>query len=93
MRFEIEKVIDNETKEVWVFNMFDLNAVFVSWKMEKKQKGKRKWALEKFWDKYRRIDPYMSINEPELPEAIRNEALSIAISHLRVKTWNEWKNI
>jgi hypothetical protein len=93
MRFEIEKVIDNETKEFWTFNMFELNAVFVSWRVEKKPKGKRVWKIEKFWDKYRCRDGYRMVIEPELPEIIRNEALSIAISYLKVKTWNEWKGL
>ena len=40
MRIEIEKQIDAETKEVWSFNMFDLNAVFVAWYRETKPKRK-----------------------------------------------------
>ena len=51
MIIEIEKQIDAETKEVWSFNMFDLNAVFVAWHREVKPKGKRKWTIETFWDK------------------------------------------
>jgi hypothetical protein len=91
MRFEIEKIIDNETKEFWVFNMFELNAVFVSWRIEKKPKRKRKWTIEKVWDKYQ--NRYGMPKEPDLPEIIKNEALTVAISHVKVKTWNEWKNI
>jgi hypothetical protein len=90
MRIEITKQIDDETKEVWSFNMFDLNAVFIAWHREVKLKGKCKWTIESFWDKYGRRE-YAMATEPILPEIIRSEALSEIMKHIRVHTWSEWK--
>ena len=90
MRIEIIKQIDDETREVFCFNMFDLNAVFVTWHKETKTKGKRKWSIADFWDKYARVGQKMS-TEPELPEIIRSEAISEIMKFVRVKTWDEWK--
>ena len=80
---------DAETKELWSFNMFDLNAVFVAWHREVKPKGKRKWTIEKFWDKYGRRE-YNMVSEPVLPEIIRSEVLSEVMKYVRVHTWDEW---
>jgi len=88
MRIEVQKQIDAETKEVWSFNVFDLNAVFVGWHREVKPKGKRKWVVEAFWDKYGR--EHRMSEEPVLPENIRNEALSEVMKHAIVYTWDEW---
>ena len=71
MRIEIEKQIDEETKECWGFNLFDLTAVFVTWHKEIKPKGKRKWTVVAFWDKYGRNN----MEEPLLPINIKSEAL------------------
>lgn len=90
MRIEIEKQIDAETKETWSFNMFDLNAVFVAWRREVKPKGKRKWTIEKFWDKYGRRE-YTMVNEPVLPDIIRSEVLEKVMQYIKVHTWDEWK--
>jgi hypothetical protein len=91
MRIEIEKQIDPETKEVWHFNMFDLHAVFVSWSRQIKPKGKRKWIIEKFWDKYGRRE-YTMVNEPNLPDSIRDEVRSEVMKYISVSTWAEWKS-
>ena len=90
MRIEIEKQINAETKEVWSFNMFDLNAVFIAWNRKTKSKGKRKWTVEKFWNKYGTREHGM-VEEPVLPEIIRSEVLSEAMKYIRVHTWDEWK--
>ena len=90
MRIEIEKIIDSETKEVWSFNMFDLNAVFVAWHRETKPKGKRKWTIDKYWDRYAR-HVYDMVKEPDLPEIIRSEVVSEVMKHIKVNTWDEWK--
>ena len=90
MRIEVEKQIDAETKEIWSFNLFDLNAVFVAWHREVKPKGKRKQTIQAFWDKYGRHDYKMS-EEPVLPEIIRSEALSKVMECVRIHTWSEWK--
>ena len=92
MRIEVEKQINNETREVWSFNTFDLNAVFVGWHREVKPKGKRKWTIEKYWDRYARRDFNMA-TEPEIPEIIRDEALTKLTQLLRVFTWQEWKSL
>ena len=88
MKIIIEKQIDDYTKEVWSFNTFDLNAVFIAWHREVKPKGKRKWTIEKFWDKYGR-STHMS-SEPVLTENIRSEVLSEMMKHIKVYTWDEW---
>ena len=91
MRIEIEKQIDAETKEVWAFNMFGLTAVFVDWRIETKPKGKSKWVIEKFWNKYGRRECNM-VQEPLLPEIIRSEVLLEVMKYVKVKTWDEWKD-
>jgi hypothetical protein len=90
MRIVVEKQINAETKECWSFNMFDLNAVFIAWHREVKPKGKRKWTIEAFWDKYARRE-YKMVAEPALPEIIRTEALSKVMEAVRIHTWDEWK--
>ena len=89
-RIEIERQIDEQTKEFWSFNVFDLCAVFVSWHRETKPKGKKTWKKDMFWDNYSRRDFYAS-NEPELPQDIKDEVLKEVIKRISVKTWNEWK--
>ena len=88
MKITIEKQINDHTKEVWFFNTFDLNAVFIAWHREVKPKGKRKQTIEKFWDKYGR-STHMS-SEPVLTENIRSEVLSEMMKHIKVYTWDEW---
>lgn len=90
MRIIVEKQTDSETRETWYFNTFDLNIVFIFWSKEVKPKGKRKWTIEKYWDKYSRRD-YKMVDEPILTELIRNEALSEAFKNIRVLTWSEYK--
>jgi hypothetical protein len=88
MRIKIQKQIDVETREIWVFNVFEsFNIVFVGWCKEVKPKGKRKWVVENFWDVY----SSGKHKEPVLPEIIRSEALSEVMKYLKVRTWNEWK--
>jgi hypothetical protein len=88
MRIKIQKQIDVETREIWVFNVFEsFNIVFVGWCKEVKTKGKRKWVVENFWDVY----SSGKHKEPVLPEIIRSEALSEVMKYLKVRTWNEWK--
>lgn len=91
MRIEIVNQIDDETRELWAFSMFDLTAVFVYWHIEVKPKGKRKWVIDKHWDKYAHRRYHMN-NEPILPEIIRSEVLSEVMKYVRVHTWNEWKS-
>lgn len=92
MKVEIEKQIDAETKEIWSFNVFDLNAVFVSWHRKVKPKGKRKWTVNAFWDKYSNRREYKMVSEPVLPETIKSEVLSEVMKCVRVRTWDEWKS-
>jgi hypothetical protein len=91
MIIEIEKLIDAETKEVWAFDMFGLNAVFVSWHRQTRQKGKRKWTIEKFWDRHG-CREYNMVKEPKLPEIIKNEVLSEAVKYVKIHTWDGWKS-
>lgn len=89
MRIQIEVQIDDENKEVWGFNLFDLNLVFVTWHLEFKPKGKRKWEIVKYWDKYGRYTSQMVI-EPMLTQHIKEKALLQVIEMIKVKTWDEW---
>jgi len=91
MRIEIEKNIDAETREIWVFTSFNLDAVFVEWRKEVKPKGKRKWYVSLVWDKYAR-NHNCSAHEPALPDEIREAALVEFTKLVKVKTWNEWKS-
>lgn len=91
MNITVEKQIDSETKEIWGFKLFDFNLVFTGWSLQKKPKGKRKWIIEKFWDKYHHRREFKMVEEPVLPDIIRSEALSEVFKHIRVKTWKEWK--
>lgn len=86
-RIIVEKTVDERTRETWIFNTFDLDAVFVYYGREIKAKGRRKWVVDKSWDKYGRDQP----TQPILPEIIRSKALSQMISQLRILTWEEWK--
>jgi len=86
---EIEKQINETTKEVFRFNLFDLTAVLVYWSIQEKPKGKRKFSIIDYWDRYDRR--YRTKPEPNLPDQIRAEALIKLMALVRVKTWDEWK--
>jgi len=86
----VEKQIDEYTKEIWAFNMFNLTAVFISYQRLIKPKGKRKWVIEKNWDKYTRSH-FTNIDEPVIPEIIKSEITQEIIKQIKVKTWAEWK--
>jgi len=90
MRIEIKKEINAETREVWTFNMFYLNAVFVAWHKEVKPKGKRTWKIVEFWDNYGRKE-FTMVNEPQLPDSVREEVLTEVLKWVKVNTWKEWK--
>jgi hypothetical protein len=90
MTIEVVKKNDEYTKEVWRFNMFDLNAVFIYWHKEIKPKGKRKWAIESHWNRQDRYG-FKMIQEPVLPETIKSEVIQKIIEHIKVNTWDEWK--
>ena len=89
MQIEVIKEIDAENREIYYFNMFDTIAVFVRYRKEIKPKGKRTWKTELFWDRYSHRES--NIEEPELSESIRNEALNELFKLCQVKTWSEWK--
>jgi len=89
MYFEIEKEITPEERDIYKFNVFDHNAVFVGLSREIKPKGKRKWQRVQWWDKYNARD--CNLPQPELTLGIRAEALEIMQSMCKVSTWDEWK--
>ena len=90
MQIEVIKQIDGENRETYRFNMFDTIAVLVRYFKENKPKGKRTWKIVAFWDTYNTIES--KIEEPELSESIRNEALNELFKLCQVKTWAEWKS-
>lgn len=91
MRIIVEKEISNTERESYEFNMFDLTAVFVLYFKEEKPKGKRKWTVTKVWDRYNHRSS--QIPEPELPFGISAECRAKVCDLVRVKTWQEFKNI
>jgi len=92
MYIEIEDIIDPEKKEVYRFNVMEnLNIVFINWSLCIKPKGKRKWEIKTYWDKYQRPTA-TSRPEPTLPDKIRTLTKERACVQLTVKTWDEWKS-
>jgi len=90
MRIEITKKIDEYKRETWVFNMFEMNIVFITYFIEEKPLRKRLWRINYKWSKYsRRYEN--TIDEPKLNEHIKQEAINEAIKKLIVLTWDEWK--
>lgn len=91
MRIEVTKEVDKHTRQTWVFNLFDLNLVFVEYFLEEKPPRKRKWRITSKWDRYRR-DRFNDMKEPELQNHIKREVLDKVKGLVKVITWNEWKN-
>lgn len=83
--------ICEETREIYEFNLFDLDLVFVLFRLETKAFKKRKWRIKSIWDKYGK-ESNNTIEEPKLPSFVIEQALSIARLQLKVKTWKEFKN-
>ena len=84
MRIEVELNIDTETKDVYGFTLIDgLNVVFTSYHREIKPKGKRIWKIIQFWDKYSRES---NIEQPELPQNVRDLAFEKVITLINIKT-------
>lgn len=69
--------------------MFNLDAVFVAWCRKIKPKGKRKWTIEKFWDRRE----FTMVTEPVLPKIIRSEVLTEVMKYVKVHILDEWKAI
>jgi hypothetical protein len=90
MRVDIERPIDEYTRETYQFNVFDLNAVFVGYVVETKPKRAKKWKVDGLWDKYRDRDS--SLEEPKLPQGIIDEVIETITSKICVLTWAEWKS-
>tara|TARA_R110000803_G_scaffold205438_1_gene272099 strand:+ start:425 stop:700 length:276 start_codon:yes stop_codon:yes gene_type:complete len=90
MRVEVTKNVNENLRQTWQFNMFDLNVVFVGYVVEEKPPRKRKWRGTKKWDRYARKYEN-SLEEPTLEEHIKREALENAQSMVKVLTWSEWK--
>jgi len=91
MRVEIVKEVNRHLRQTWMFHIFDLNIVFIKYKVEQKPPRKRKWTIIELWDKYGRRHDTM-IEEPVVQEHIKREALEKVQNMLKVLTWEEWKN-
>jgi len=91
MNITIIKKLDNQTREKWSFNLFDLSAVFIGFKKEIKPENKRLWKSIEVWDKYSNSRG-SNIEEPELNESIRLEVLKEVANKINVFTWSEWKS-
>lgn len=83
---------DAEQFEFIVFDNFTL--VFVRYYRYNKPKGKRKWEIVKYWDKYSQRDS--TTVEPILTDEIKNDAIRnfthMVTNKITVKTWTEWKD-
>lgn len=89
MRIEIRKTIDSETAEQYLFNVFDLTAVFVGYHKEVKPPNKRKFRIIECWDSYSSHNS--TVPEPELPEDVKYQALAKLQSLVNIKTWAEFQ--
>lgn len=90
MRISVENLINTELKEVFTFNQFDLNIVFVEYLVMEKPKGKRLWKVTNKWDKYSRTD-YIQLHEPILSEDIKDLVLKKTVEQIKILTFKEWK--
>lgn len=90
MKVEVVKEINKHLRQTWVFNMFDLNVVFVKYMAEERPPRKRIWRVTDMWNKYSSRNS--NIEEPHLTDKLRSEALGVVMSKIRVKTWDEWKS-
>lgn len=88
MRIEVEKIINETLKEVYYFNQFDFNIVFVEYL--KFQKVKRTWTKIECWDNYDKRN--CTIEQPILSEEIKNLAYQETVKYIKVQTFAEWKN-
>lgn len=89
MRITLINELDDFNREVYGFNVFDFNIVFVEYSKEEKPKGKRTWKRTQWWDNYRLRDS--TCQEPPLTFEIRQIALEKVSSYLKVLSWDEWK--
>lgn len=92
MDLQVEKEIDQYTKEVWCFTMFNYTPVFTEWRKEEKPKGKRTWKTVKRWSKYLRTD-FFTVPEPELTDDVRAAAKDKLVALIHVLTWKEHKGL
>jgi hypothetical protein len=87
---EIVNQISDTEREVYRFHTIGSVHVFSGYYFDIKPKGKRKWRIEKHWD---RLDNRGSnVPEPNLPDGIRELAMKEAMKYVFVKTWSEYKN-
>lgn len=88
-RIEIIKQIDDRTREVWRFTQFGCDIVAVYYAKETKEKGKRKWLVFEYWNKYDRHRWGRIDQHPPLTLEVKQLALDAFIGKLRVCTWEE----
>ena len=84
---EFIRQIDDNTREVYRFTKIDDNVCFTFFALETKPKGKRKWSCDQVWDNYNKRA--CTIDEPEIPESIVDEALMYYQKQLRVVRFSE----
>jgi hypothetical protein len=90
MRINVTVDLSKTEKEVYGFNLFDLNAVFVTYHKEEIPAGKRKWRIVSFWDNYSRESTIKM--PPALPDEIKALAFMKVQELIKVKTWAEYKS-
>ena len=83
-------MIDDYKRNVWIFNAFDFNIVFVGFQKEEKPPRKRLWRITKKWGKYSHRDN--NITEPiYIPNHVKEKVRTEILNKIKVITWEEWK--
>jgi hypothetical protein len=91
----MEVVIESsDTKITWKFIVIDnTNIVLDSYIVQIKSVGKRTWQKPCIiWDRLFKRKNTIA-NEPELPQDIKNKALELYISKLKILNSYEWKRL
>jgi len=87
----IDVVVDTGkfNRDVWIFHLFDLNAVLVGFRSEEKPPRKQKWRLIDVYDKYGKS----TILEPiSIPKTVKEEVFLQIKNQIKIRTWKKWEN-
>jgi len=87
-RIEIERPIDDLSKELWVFGVIDNMVVLNAYSLLVRASRRHKFKAQKAYDRY--SNRYDKIKEDEVPtpEDVFDEALAQARSQLVVGLWH-----
>ena len=88
----MQVIIENgDTKTTWGFTVLDnTNIILHSYVVQLKPKGKRKWQNPHIvWDRYMKRNS--NIEEPTLPEYIKDQVVELYIEKIKVFNSFEYK--